>query len=345
MERSNRGASGRIQRRVRLAFALIAAAAALLVPASATGTPRESQLQTIASRLSAAARSPGVVLVAADGGRVWRGSVGVSDRRRRAPMPLDARFRIASVSKTFLATVVLQLVGEGRLRLDDPIGLLLPGRSVGAGRVTVRQLLSHTSGIASDGLLTVAPGTFRYDNGNFVLLGEIVKAVTRASLRDVLAKRLVRPLGLTGTLWPVTRTPPRLARGYSPSGADVTALPPRSLHAADALVSTADDLRRFLTALLRGRLVPPAQLAAMQTSISVGKAYRPIDDRYGLGLMRYATPCGPAWGHRGRIDGYTSFAFGSPSGRRSVVVLLNVGRVSDSVVVRLNRLVFRALCA
>jgi D-alanyl-D-alanine carboxypeptidase len=260
-------------------------------------------------------------------------------------MPVGGRFRIASVSKTFLATVVLQLVGEGRLRLDDPVGHLLPGRSVGLGRVTVRQLLSHTSGIYPGGPLTAVPGPFRYDNGNFVLLGEIVEAVTRASLQDVYAERLLRPLRLTGTMWPVTSRPPRLARGYSPSGTDVTALPPRSLDAADALVSTADDLRRFITALLRGRLIAPAQLAAMETSVPVGKAYRPIDDRYGLGLMRYDTPCGPAWGHRGRIDGYTSFVFGSPSGRRSVVVLLNVGRVSDSVVVRLNRLVFGALCA
>lgn len=328
---------------MRLAFTL-ALAAALLLPAAAAGTSRERELEALASRLAKTARSPGAVLVAADGGRVWRETVGVSDTRLRTPMLHDRRFRVASISKTFLATLVLQLVGEGRLRLDDRVGSVLPGRSIGADRVTVRQLLSHTSGIYAGGPLTAEPGRFHYDNSNFVLLGRIVEAVTQSRLRDVLARRILRPLRLTGTLWPSTRTPSRLSRGYSPGGADVSAVSPRELDAADALVSTADDLRRFLSALLRGRLIAPAQLAAMETSIPVGKAYRPIDDRYGLGLMRYRTPCGPAWGHRGRIDGYTSFAFGSPSGRRSIVVLLNVGRVSDAVVVRLNQLVFAALC-
>ncbi|MCY7303118.1 MAG: hypothetical protein LH654_08810 [Thermoleophilia bacterium] len=77
----------------------------------------------------------------------------------------------------------------------------------------------------------------------------------------------------------------------------------------------------------------------------VPKPYRPVDDRYGLGLMVYGTSCGPVVGHRGRIDGYTTFAFGAANGRRSAVVVLNVGRIDDARAVRLNRLIFAELCS
>lgn len=260
-------------------------------------------------------------------------------------MPPNARFRVASVTKMFVATVVLQLVAEGKLRLDEPIGRVLVGQVFGAGTVTLRELLNHTSGFYDGGPLVPVPGTFHYDNTNYALLGEVVEAVTGMTVRQALVLRVFRPLRLAGTLWPTSATPPRLARGYSPRGADVTPLAPQELSSADAIVSTADDLRRFVTALVSGRLLAPEQLAEMEAAVDVGKPYRPIDDRYGLGLMRYESTCGSIWGHRGRIAGYTTFAFASPFGPRSVVVLLNVGRVSDAAVVRLNSLVFAALCA
>lgn len=327
---------------------LVAAAAlvaALAAPSLAPAADRRpAQLEADLARIAATARASGGVMVVSRDGAVWRGRFGVSDRRSGAPMSLRARFRIASLTKMLVATVVLQLAGEGRLQLDDPVARWLPGRVLGGTRATIRELLDHTSGLYDGAPIDAVPGAFHYDNANYRLLGAIVEAATGTSVEQALERRILGPLRLAGTLWPRAAAVPRLARGYSPRGEDVTAAPSRTLDAADALVSTADDLRRFLAALLGGRLLAPAQLAAMETSVAVGKPYRPIDDRYGLGLMGFDTRCGPVWGHRGRIAGYTAFAFSSPDGLRSAVVLLNVGRVSDAVVVRLNRLVFAAIC-
>ena len=308
-------------------------------------SPRDERLGKLLARIVALTRAPGGVMVVADDTRLWQRTLGVSDSPLRTPMRLDNRFRIASASKMLVATVVLQLVGERRLQLDEPVERLLPGRLVGGELVTVRDLLNHTSGIYDGGPFYATPGVFHYDNANYVLLGEIVRAVTGTSIRQALERRILRPLGLSTTLWPATSVPRRLAHGYTPTGRDVTSLPAAQLSAADALVSTASDLRRFLTAMLRGRLFPGAELPDLETAVPVGRAYRVVDERYGLGVMGFSSPCGPIWGHRGRITGYTTFVFGSPDGRRSIVVLLNVGRIDDATVARVNPLVFEALCA
>ena len=322
-----------------------AVAAVFAVTHAMAASPRDGRLGGLLAQIMSSTQASGGVMVVADGSRVWQRTVGVSDRRSHTPMRLDNRFRIASATKMLVATVVLQLVGERKLQLDEPVGSLLPGRLVGGELVTVRDLLNHTSGIYDSGPLYQAPGAFHYDNANYVLLGEIVRAVTGTSVRQAIERRVLRPLGLSTTLWPSTSVPLRLARGYTPAGRDVTSLPARELSAADALVSTAPDLRRFLGAMLGGRLFPGAVLPDLETAISVGWAYRLVDQRYGLGVMGFRSPCGPIWGHRGRIAGYTTFVFGSPDGRRSIVVLLNVGRISDASVARVNPLVFAALCA
>ncbi|MEV4927525.1 serine hydrolase domain-containing protein [Streptomyces roseoverticillatus] len=154
-----------MRRRTAAASALLAAAAALVpaavpaaaAPAGAHGADREAaspagkaaELQRALDGIVAAG-VPGAIAEVREGGRVWRTSSGVADLQdgRRA-QPAD-RFRAGSVTKTFVATVVLQLVAEGRIGLDDPIGRHLPGLvpdQVDGAPVTVRQLLSHTSGI------------------------------------------------------------------------------------------------------------------------------------------------------------------------------------------------------
>jgi D-alanyl-D-alanine carboxypeptidase len=128
----------------------------------------------------------------------------------------------------------------------------------------------------------------------------------------------------------------------------VTRQPPATLNSAGALVSTAGDLRRFLGALFGGTLLPRPLLAEMQTPVATPPESRGLYIGYGLGLMELATPCGPVWGHRGRFQGYTTFAYASADGRRAVVVLINNGNasggISDSMVVRLQRLIFAAYC-
>jgi D-alanyl-D-alanine carboxypeptidase len=167
---------------------------------------------------------------------------GVADRRTGAPMPLDGHFRVGSNTKTFVAVVVLQLVGEGRLSLDDTVERWLPGVVAGngndGGTVTVRQLLQHTSGIynytadlavlsSEEGYHThrldhyddadlvaiamahppvFAPGTrWEYSNTNYTLAGMVVEAVTGRSWAAEVRSRILRPLGMRDTSYPGDR--------------------------------------------------------------------------------------------------------------------------------------------
>jgi D-alanyl-D-alanine carboxypeptidase len=336
--------TGRTAARGSLVAAALLAALLAAAPAHAERADRRQQLL---ERMVSVVGGPGGVMLVDDGSRIWRGSSGLANRRTGEPMRVRRAFRIASITKTFVATVVLQLAAEGRLGLDDPVARWVP--EIGAG--TIRQLLNHTSGVNDSG--QGPTGAFFYSNRNYQILGRVIEAVTGAKLPAELKRRIMDPLRLDHTLWPTRATVPGLAHGYigPPSGKhdlDVTRQSVTALGAAGALVSTADDLRRFLRALFGGSLVPPALVQAMQTPVAIPPEHRNIFDGYGLGLVELQTPCGTLWGHRGRLSGYSSFAFASPDGRRAVIVLLNHGGVitgiSDDQVVRLHRLMFAAYC-
>lgn len=238
------------------------------------------------------------------------------------------RFRAGSITKTFVATVVLQLAHEGRLRLSDRVERYLPGLIRGHGndgrRITLRALLSHTSGLydyTDDGsarpLSALAairtatshrpasrPGLFTYSNTDYAVLGLVVQRVTGHGYATEIRRRVIAPLHLTGTSLPGARTtlPAPHGRGYSrdPAGGgltDATELDPRTAGAAGELISTLADLNRFYAALLGGRLLPPAQLAGLlNTAAAQGD--------YGLGIYPERLACGvTVWGHNGRIAG------------------------------------------
>lgn len=265
------------------------------------------------------------------------------------------RFRIGSVTKSFVATVALQLVGEGRLSLADTVEDRLPGLVPNGQAITVRQLLNMTSGLfdypddprifapflqgdlahawAPHELVAVAtshaplfaPGTgHAYCNTCYVLLGLIIEATSGNPLNAELRQRILEPLRLRATSLATT---PRIAgphaHGYmrvgQPSLEDVTALSPSWGWAAGAIVSTADDVARFYRALLGGRLLRPELLRAMRTSVA-GNA----GARYGLGIGTVRLPCGTAWGHQGGIIGYDAWALASRDGRRQTVVFTNL---------------------
>jgi D-alanyl-D-alanine carboxypeptidase len=162
---------------------------------------------------------------------------GVADLRTRRPAPVNGRARVGSSTKTFVATVVLQLVGEGRLRLDDPVDRFVPGLVPGGERITVYQLLTHTSGLfdyaedetalplEGEDFLTktrfraftprelveisnrhdpyFAPGDgFHYSNTGYVLAGLIIEKVTRRPYAEEIRRRILWPLGLRHTSLP-----------------------------------------------------------------------------------------------------------------------------------------------
>lgn len=245
-----------------LATLVVAALPAVASQATAAATPGPTtsapdpvlrqQLQRDARALLRYG-TPGVLAgVQTDAGTV-KVRAGFGDLRTRTPVPWGAKFRIGSMTKPFVATAVLQLVGEGRLSLDDTVDRWLPGVVRGHGndgrQVTVRQLLQHTSGlpeytsrirwiselegfrkhrldtvtarqavrIALRQKPTFAPGTsWSYSNTNYALAGMVIQAVTGRTWQQEVRDRVVAPLRLNGTTLPVTdpNVPAPHARGY-----------------------------------------------------------------------------------------------------------------------------------
>jgi D-alanyl-D-alanine carboxypeptidase len=342
-----------------------AAVAAMLLAAGAAGSPRTSEdlssrLQTQMDALVAAG-VPGVVVLVRRNDGTLRLASGYSSLAQKTPMGVTDRFRVGSITKSFVATVVPQLVGEGKLSLDDTVERWLPGLVPNGSKITLRELLSHRSGLFDylsdpkvlkpylDGNTTYvwtprrlvavsashkplfAPGTkYSYSNTNYILLGLIVERATGKPIGSELKSRIFAPLRLRSTSFD---TLPRMrhpyAHGYLVRGKelqDVSVLSPSYAWAAGAIVSSADDLARFYRALLSGRLVTGDLLRAMETA----------RDDYGLGLARARLPkswgrCGTVWGHDGAIAAYNSTALNSKDGQKQMIVLVNSLTFDDKV--------------
>jgi D-alanyl-D-alanine carboxypeptidase len=261
-------------------------------------------------------------------GQSWRWAIGEASD---GPAQPNARFEIASTTKSFTATVVLQLVGEGRLSLDDSLENVLPGRIEEGGQITIRQLLNHTSGIeggmyfGSQGSVQSTPGTkFSYSNTNYFILGEIVEELTGQPLNVVVGDRIFRPLGLKESSF-----------GSSSLGTPAESLPPwlggavsgNVYDGAGGIVSTADDLATFYRALVRGKLVREAQLADMLQTVETNSdplAARGAGvTRAGLGIFSIELDCGTPWGHGGDLPGYSNQVLVSRDGAKVVIVAQN----------------------
>ncbi|MFE1381505.1 serine hydrolase domain-containing protein [Streptomyces sp. NPDC058740] len=279
------------------------------------------------------------------------------------PVSADAYFRIGSATKVFTNTVVLQLVAEHRLDLDAParryVPDLLPAAYEG---VTVRRLLDHTSGLPrpaaapgpADGPgwwlrsvtprealrasfeqaagTTPAPGSVQQYNGlNSLVLGLLVERVTGHSFGHELERRIIRPLQLRHTSLPAADDPaiPAPHAQVYVDGQDVTEQSPYPW-AEGGVISTAADLDRFLTALFRGRLLPPAQQRLVFDIPEVSSATTNTncvgtEACFSVGgLMRYELPNHTyVWGKTGSRPGWDSGFFATRDLRHRVVYSLN----------------------
>jgi D-alanyl-D-alanine carboxypeptidase len=344
---------------------LLALLIALLPPARAAAAPPaapelSAALDQALAATRAELRATGALLsVSAPGLGSYSGASGLADRATGAPLAPEARVRVASVSKLFVAVVVLQLVQEGWLLLDHSVEHWLPGLVPGGEQITVRQLLGHRSGLPdylADGLVgrarrepgrvwapaelvaealrkprrfaPGAPGRFAYANTNYILLGMIVERVTGNSLERELGQRIVAPLGLRGTaLAPPSAEPGDLARGYV-RDSDYTALNMSVAWAAGGVTSTVADLDRFMRALMGGELLGAGALAALLECGPTGGAWGIADMAYGLGVMRRTLP-GPgpaaarlAYGHTGALGGYRAALWHLPASGVTIAVAL-----------------------
>jgi D-alanyl-D-alanine carboxypeptidase len=344
-----------------LTVGLVAGTAALSVHVRAGSVTADAGLQQLLDTWRRRADVPAVsVAVNATGRPPVLAVSGTAERGGGAPVTVDAQFRVASITKLFVATVVLQLVQEGRLRLDDVLAGFVPAFP-GTERITIRQLLNHTSGVPdyqrsahfgqrllhdrqrrwrTDDVLALvsgarpdfAPGTdYLYSNTGYVLLGQVIEAVTGASWAAEVRRRIIDPLRLRHTyVSGAEAVPGGVLPGYFDVDEDgdeeniETGGPWPSLETtegpAGAVVSTAADLAVFGGALFRGRLLSPAML---RQAVAEGP-HHPRTSNYGLGVevLRpdYRTT---VWGHGGFTPGFRSALWYVPRQDLLVVVLAN----------------------
>jgi D-alanyl-D-alanine carboxypeptidase len=334
---------------------------------SAGGTPDE-QLQDLLDRWRQRADVPAMTLAVDGPGRnTLVTASGTEARDGDTPPTASAQFRVASITKLFVATVVLQLVEEGRLGLDDPVAVYIPDfRHV--RDVTIRQLLNHTSGIpdytrtehfhegllehrdhvwSTDELLGLvadvrrdfAPGTdYLYSNTGYLLLGRVIDTVTGSTWAAEVRRRIFEPLRLQHTY--VAGAEP-VPGGVLPGYIDVdmdgdvenveTGRPWPALETAEgpagAVVSTAGDLAVFADALFRGRLLSASTLKQM---VAEG-AHHPRNANYGLGVEISRPDYRlTVWGHGGFTIGFKSTLWYMPQQDLVVVVLANDARANTS---------------
>src|SRR5215212_3153299 len=317
--------------------------------------PLETQaaLRQIVEQHLTGAGTPGALVgVWIPGRGTWVHAQGIGDVATSAPIRVADRVRIGSIAKTFAATVLLQLVEEGRLQLDDRLEQYLPGVPNG-DRITIRQVLGMTAGIYSytadatfqaeydanplmpfslQELLAILrrnppdfpPGeSVQYSDTNYYLLGLIIEQLTGQPVGEAIDQRIVQPLRLTSTSYPTTPDMPEpYAHGYNAesTGAlrDVTRSNPGAAGAAGAMLSTLDDLRLWTEALAHGALVSPTmQRQRLQWAAFPGG--EALDYRYGLGIMAYDGFIG----HSGGIAGYENMAFYLPEANATLIVLAN----------------------
>jgi D-alanyl-D-alanine carboxypeptidase len=331
---------------------------------TASGTSQRTALSKALSQLVSDG-VPGAIGIERRAGREWRAAAGVANLKTGQAIRPGDRFRIGSMTKAFVSVVILKLASEHRLKLSNTVSHWLPGLVPHGNRITIRELMNHTSGLydyinlhfylnilrhplqtwrpvtlvkrAVAHPLLFPPGTqWSYSNTDYVLLGLIISAVDRIGQAqravdpaEQVYRRIVRPLRLRHTSFPITSPAmrPPYSHGYVihppaawhlPSVLDTTRENPSWAWTAGAMVSTLDDVANFHRALFAGHLLPAKQRRELKTTVQAAPGLR-----YGLGVFRVQTPCGPAWGHDGGTPNAVSISLTSPDGARQAAIMVN----------------------
>ncbi|WP_433131247.1 serine hydrolase domain-containing protein [Micromonospora sp. CA-240977] len=344
------------------------AVAVMAAPAAATAAPQDAdrgRLQSDLDEVVAAAAIGALAQVRSEHG-VWRGASGVAEVGRTRAVPANGRFRVGSITKTFLATVVLQLVDEGELRLEDTVDSWLPGVVPNGHHITVRHLLNHTSGLydviptlplppdpafldnrwrtwTADELVarTLAnppvfdePGSaFSYSNTGYILLGQIIEKATGTSYAEQIEHRLIRPLRLDDTWLPGTST---RIRGPHPHGY----VPISKQNGGRQLVDYTQMNPSVFGAA--GEMISTTKDLNRFFAVLLSGRLLPghlLDEmktpgvesrKYGLGLAWRDTPCGiRVYGNDGDALAYQAYSFSTQDGRRQVTVAVTPNHDGD----------------
>ena len=322
-------------------------------PAPAFSEDMQAQMRAVVENIMEQASIPGAVVGVwvPDMGE-WVATFGQADIVTGREMAVEDKVRIASNTKTFTATLVLLLAEEGLLGLDDHLEKYIQGVPYG-DEITIRQLLNMTAGIYSfsedegfleaftaDPLMEMTPQEsldialshppdfppgqgWHYSDTNYEILGMIAEQVTGNDIEDEIRTRIIEPLGLSSTSFPIT---PDMPEGHSKGYVlqrdgemmDYTRVSPSVPWAGGAMISNLEDLRIWAKALATGELLTDEMHAEQLDWVEVPELAN-VEGKYGLGIMSLAG----FQGHNGAIFGYNSTVLYLPEDDATIVVLAN----------------------
>ena len=290
------------------------------------------------------------VIVVKDGKVVFRKGYGMANLELGVPVEPDMVFRLGSITKQFTAVAILMLVEQGKLSLDDDLTKFLPDYPTKGQKITITNLLTHTSGIKpytslpewlamwrkdvplndlialfKDKPMDFAPGErYTYNNSAYVLLGAIIEKASGQSYADFVEKNIFAPLGMTHSFYDDTaRVFPRRVSGYSkPKDTWLNAayLSMSQPYAAGSLASSVDDMALWDAALYTDKLVKQETLKRAWTSAKLNSGRL---TGYGFGWSLNSYEGHPTIEHGGGINGFSTYAVRMPDDRVYVAVLTN----------------------
>ncbi|WP_338865832.1 serine hydrolase [Myxococcus stipitatus] len=321
----------------------------------ALAASKKESIDKLAARYAEYQQFNGTVLVADARGVILKKGYGLANIEWRIPAAPDTKFRLGSITKQFTSMLIMQLVAEGKLKLDDPLGKLLPEYRQDTGsRITLTHLLNHTSGIPSftnhpdfaakvsrnpfttaelvkqyaSGDLEFEPGTkFAYNNSGYYLLGVIIERVTGKPYAQVLKERIFDPVGMKDTGYDVSaEILPKRASGYESTPEGIRNAPYIDMgipYAAGAMYSTVEDLFLWDRALYADTLLSAELKQRMFTPGLKGYAFgweyhdAKLDDgKTGIKVQ----------GHGGGIEGFSTLILRAPETKEVVILLSNNSR-------------------
>jgi CubicO group peptidase (beta-lactamase class C family) len=312
----------------------------------------------------------GTVLIAEHGKVLLAKSYGWADEESRLPNRLTTQFGIGSITKQFIAMAILLLQDQGKLRVGDPICHYINGCPAAWNSITLRNLLTHTSGIpdyatsvaadkplASESLLAFIerqpldfpPGAqFRYSNSGYAILALVVEDVTRAPYSEFLQREIFGPLHLTNT-GDLQSSPsvPNMAVGYDQAWTRAAPSPASPLFGAGSMYSTVEDLYRWDSALFghtfaTSKVIDPMFQPQVTACNSAGILCDPAECAtqdsscfsYGYGWFLQQLPVKDGYihaiWHTGLVPGFAALNYHYPAPDLTVVLLCNLSNCSSS---------------
>jgi CubicO group peptidase (beta-lactamase class C family) len=343
----------------------------LILAAQEMPSALRDRVDAVARKTLADTGVPGASIAIVQGGTItYLQAYGDARIETREPAAPSMRYSVGSISKQFTAAAILLLAEEGKLSLDDPVSRFVPNLTRG-NEVTIRELLSHTSGyqdywpqdyvmpsmlqpVTAEKILDLwarkpldfDPGTeWQYSNTNFVIAGLIVEKASGRQLLQFLSERIFTPLGMKSVMnIDQERLTETDAVGYMRYGIGPLRLSPKEgkgwLFAAGELAMPAEDLAKWDISMINQTVLKPASYAAMEWETVLKNG---LGTHYGLGVAVRNELGRRAIEHNGEVSGFTADNMVFPDSRTAVVVLTNEDAVpaSGDLAKKIAALLFR----